>query len=66
MSCYLKVLLRHVVGHSKPASVSNKEPFRPRGVCGIAFVPGNTLQVFVPLGTGAKSKETKINLMDCI
>lgn len=43
-----KVLFGHVVGHSKPASVSNKTPFKPPRVCGTALVPGNTLQVFVP------------------
>ena len=61
-----KVLFRHVVGHSKPASVSNKKPFKPRRVCGTALVPGNTFQVFVPGRAGARTKQAKINLMACI
>ena len=61
-----KVLFGHVVGHSKPASVSSNKPFKPRRDCGITLVPGNTFQVFVHHGTGARPKEAKINLMGCI
>ena len=101
------MLVRHVVGHSRPASVSltfmvwllvcvwllfcNKKPFKPRRVCGIALLRGIRFQFLFLTGcffdfrirqchrlscnrvvrlfmsaAGAKAKETKINLMNCI
>jgi len=59
------VLVRHVVGHSRPASVPStfgfflyrycyclvtRKPFKPRRVCATAFVRGIRFQSLIPTG----------------